>query len=83
VLQGRLAQLIYRYLASGASGEEHQETGEDKEQRRGLQEEADKKTRLLLSLVKNIQTSADIMMNRRRSRDINVCSCNCSYQSSL
>ena len=85
LLQGRLSQLIYRYLAGGGQGEEHQKTGEDAEQRRRLLEEADRKTRLLLSLVQDIQTAADIMRNRTRSRlqDTNAFSCSSSDQFSV
>ena len=78
LLQGSLSQLIYRYLAGGGQGEDHQEALEDTDQRRRLLEdadqrrrvleEADRKTRLLLSLVQDIHRSAHIMKYRTRSR---------------
>ena len=62
-VQGRLSQLIYRYLDSGG-GEEGQEKEEDVDQRKPLLEEADRKTRLLLSLLQDIHVSAHIMQHR-------------------
>ena len=68
LLQGRLSQLIYRYLASGGQGQDDQEKVEDADKRRRLLEEADWKIRLLLSLIQDIHTSAHIMKHRTRSR---------------
>ena len=67
VLQCSLSQLIYRYLAAGGQGEDQQETLDDADLRRCLLVEADQKTRLLLSLVQDIQTSANIMKHRTKS----------------
>ena len=68
LLQGRVSQLIYRYLASGGQGGDDQLTVEDADQRRRLLEEADWKTRLLLSLIQDIHASAHIMKHRTMSR---------------
>ena len=78
LLQGSLSRLIYRYLSSGGQAD-------DAGQRKCLLEKADEKTRLLLSLVQDIHTSAHIIKHRTRSRyqDTSVCSCNCNYLSSV
>ena len=66
-LQATVSQLIYRYLArGGGQGEAKQKTVEEEvgEADQKTVGEADQKTRLLLSLVQDIHTSANILQHR-------------------